>query len=239
MSPNNSIAVIGFDLDDTLWSIDPTIQKANAKTWEFLCEQAPELKTISLKESLTSITPNIPKKYQHQITQARIYLMSEQLLSVGVPARKAEAIADQAMKVFLNYRHQLTFFDGAIECLQVLSRDYQLASISNGNANVSRIPEISDLFDFSINAENINSSKPEPDMFFKTLEHFKCKASQMVYVGDSIEHDIIPTQKLGIPSIWMNWNNKKQTSKIPTNEAHDFEDLLDILTSLNSDTIDT
>jgi FMN hydrolase / 5-amino-6-(5-phospho-D-ribitylamino)uracil phosphatase len=225
MTPNK-IKVIGFDLDNTLWDTDSTIRQANHVMFEFLsglnshlADQLTPRCIIKKMQSLQRLAP-----YTHAITRCREAALHE-LLLLYFSENEARVHTNTAMKVFLRERNKVNIRPGALACIDELATHYSIASITNGNANLHDIG-IAHYFDYSISAEDINSSKPDPELFQTTLNFFSCHASEMIYIGDSIADDIQSTQKLGISSIWFNYQ-KRITPDEANNyyQANDFNEL--------------
>ncbi|MEM8593922.1 MAG: HAD family hydrolase [Pseudomonadota bacterium] len=230
---SSSICVIGFDLDETLWSLEGVIERANQQTWAFLMAKAPAISVSGLSQHQSPNKAAIEARFEHHISNKRLHLMHDLLTQSGLNDAQAWSIARNAMDVFMRHRHELTLYDGVLEGLRELTQRFALASISNGNAQVSEVPELKGLFDFSINAEDLNSSKPAPDLFHATCDYLKCTPSSMVYVGDNLVCDVFAPHKLGIRAIWMNWHGRASTDQTVPHEAHDFSELLALIDTLD------
>ena len=61
-------------------------------------------------------------------------------------------------------RHDIEYFEDALDTLAHLARHYTLGALSNGNASVARLG-LDRYFDFHLSAEGVGRRKPEPEMF--------------------------------------------------------------------------
>lgn len=224
---SNTIKVIGFDLDDTLWSVAPVIEKANSAMWSYLNTAYPKLSEkfsmLELLNEMQELTKFDDRR--HKITLCRMVAIQTLLERAGLPIAKAVDLSGRALDVFLEERHNVDLYAGALDCISKLKKDYKIASISNGNANTRRLG-LAEYFDFSICAEDINSSKPEPALFETTLIHFGIKAEEMIYIGDGIENDVSGAKAVGIHPIWFNKDKLQDSQDNIEHVAHNYDEVL-------------
>jgi len=201
------IKCVTFDLDDTLWAVDPVIEAANRSLFDWLARNA-ELFTrhFSLAD-LPRLRREVLERHPeiaHSVTQIRLKLLEHGLLTAGYSPAQAEALALQAFEVFLDGRNQVEFFEHAVTMLQVLrERGLLIGALSNGNADVGRVG-LGDYFDFQFNADGTGTEKPHPLMFEQALEKTGFRPEQMVHVGDNPVADIEGAHNAGYWTIWVN-----------------------------------
>lgn len=215
---NNAIKVITFDLDDTLWAIKPVLIKAENEVYNWLKQQAPKLTEYFTLESLMHWRLKIYQEQPelaHQISQLRRVSIKQAMLKAGYHNSKAESVAEQAFDIFIEARHQVTFFDTAKPMLEILHRHYSLGALSNGNADIFKL-EMGRFFDFAFSAEQLNASKPAPDQFLAAQSFSNAEPSQMIHIGDNSEHDIKGAIAAGWHSIWFNPSG----AVYPANPSH-------------------
>ncbi|MCR8922515.1 HAD family hydrolase [Dasania sp. GY-MA-18] len=222
-----SIKTITFDLDDTLWQVKPTLQHAEQQTYQWLQTHTPAL---TEKFDLTSLMQwrmqlhNNRPELAHQISESRKIAIAEALIKVGYPHQQAQNLSAQAFAVFIKARHQLDIFDEVEPLLQQLKQRYQLGVLTNGNADVRKLP-ISHYFDFAYSAEQLNASKPAPDLFHAALQHSQCQPHELIHIGDHLEHDVQGALDAGCHAIWLNWG----TEVLPQqHRAHEVKDLAEV-----------
>lgn len=204
------IKCVTFDLDDTLWAVDPVIHQANRELWEWLEQNAPLFtqnhvltdlaEGSSMRQQLLQQEPDIA----HSMTQVRLRLLEQGCLSAGYSDDQARQMAAAAFDVFIRARHQVELFEHAQAMLEQLRRDgYLIGALSNGNADVGQTL-IGSLFDFQYNADGVGSAKPHPGMFEKALEHTGLRPEQVVHVGDHPINDVQAARQVGMWTIWVN-----------------------------------
>ena len=198
--------VLVFDLDDTLWDLAPVLVAAEQAVHRWLEQNAPEVSDHFGVQGLRGLKDQLHNQYPeltHQISQLRIVAMEHAMREVGYSAERAAEQARLAFEVFIQARHEVTFFESAESILRELSQHYTLGVLTNGNADVRRLG-IDHYFDFALSAEQLNSSKPAPEPFLAVLEVSGARANQVIHVGDHPQHDILGARAAGMQTIWAN-----------------------------------
>jgi 2-haloacid dehalogenase len=97
-------------------------------------------------------------------------------------------------------------FADTVAALTQLKKRYQLAVISNiDNDLFSHTRKFLPVdFDAVVTAENASSYKPALQNFHMALQTLGITREQLLHVGQSIYHDVLPAQALGIASVWVN-----------------------------------
>jgi 2-haloacid dehalogenase len=134
-------------------------------------------------------------------------------------------------------------FPDTIAALGRLKACYQLAVISNVDdnffAHTARRLEVP--FDYVITAQQARAYKPSLQIFKLAQQRTGVVPSQWLHVGQSIYHDVVPAQSLGIKTVWVNRASPrpgagaaKTASARPDLEVPDLKSLVQ-LTSGNSE----
>ena len=97
-------------------------------------------------------------------------------------------------------------FADTVEALRRLKSRYQLAVMSNVDDDLfaSTAPKLGVKFDHVITAEQAGCYKPCIRIFELAEERLGVSREQWLHVGQSIYHDVIPAQSLGIATVWVN-----------------------------------
>ena len=195
------IKVVAFDLDDTLWYVDPVIIRAEQKLNDWLRGRVPgfeyDLQKISqYRDQILSEEPGLGNR----LTEFRSRVIQAALTHQGFD--DSETIAGEAIEIFLTARNQVEFFPGALDTIERVSNQYQLGALTNGNADIMRLG-LEKYFSFSFSAEEVGAPKPSPDLFHKALSHTGVGAIEMVYVGDDRVKDIDAANEVGLKTIWL------------------------------------
>ena len=200
------IKVITFDLDNTLWDVDPALLRAEQAQQAWLLANRPGAVEAFTHNSLWEFKKSVWKRHPHllhNVSAMRTRMLYELQIAAGYDEEAANTGAEQAFAAFLEERHAVVLYEEALGVLQSLSRDYTLGALTNGNADIYKT-DAGEYFDFAFLAENVGASKPAPDMFHAALEISGVQPAQIVHVGDNPEHDIRGARKVGMHTVWMN-----------------------------------
>ena len=121
---------------------------------------------------------------------------------LGLAEAESRGHAAAAFRTFLEARQQVVFFEAALETLAALSRDYPLAALTNGNANVESIG-LDRYFRFALSAADVRASKPAPDIFHAALKAAGVDPEEAIHVGDNLVDDIQGASEVGMHTIWV------------------------------------
>lgn len=202
------IKLIGFDLDDTLWDVAPIIRRAELILNGWLKTNVPQLKfdVESMRQLRTQVLQENPTLI-HKITEFRRCIIELAICLSDTKQAAARSLSDEAMEIFLQARNQIELFDGAHDVLVTLSRQYTLAALTNGNADIKRLG-LDHVFSFAFSAEQVGAPKPESHLFTAALQRVGIEPREMIYVGDDPRLDIDAAKKMGIHAIWMDRGTK-------------------------------
>jgi 2-haloacid dehalogenase len=97
-------------------------------------------------------------------------------------------------------------FPDTVAALQKLQQRYRLAIISNIDDDLFAQTRKHLEIDFAavITAEQARSYKPSINNFRLALQTLGIEPSSLLHTGQSIYHDVIPAQSLGISTVWVN-----------------------------------
>ncbi|EWG99749.1 HAD family hydrolase, partial [Halomonas sp. BC04] len=130
--------------------------------------------------------------------QALQWLLGE----YGLEADAARSWAGAAMDRFMLLRHRVTPHPEVDSLLSSLGRDYRLASITNGNVDVHRLP-LGRHFPVAIAAGELLAPKPDARPFLAALARLGTSPAGTLHVGDSWREDVEPARRLGMPVAWI------------------------------------
>lgn len=97
-------------------------------------------------------------------------------------------------------------FPDTTSAVQQLRKHYKLAVISNIDDDLfaSTRKHLGVEFDAVITAQQAQSYKPSINNFRLALQELSVSPDRLLHVGQSIYHDVVPAQSLGIATVWVN-----------------------------------
>ena len=93
-----------------------------------------------------------------------------------------------------------------VAALSQLKAKFHLAILSNIDDDLfaATCPKLGIAFDEVITAQQAQAYKPSLRMFELALSRIHAPAHRVLHVGQSILHDVIPAQSLGLATVWIN-----------------------------------
>ena len=93
-----------------------------------------------------------------------------------------------------------------VGALDRLKAKYRLAILSNIDDDLfaSTQPKLQVEFDEVITAQQAQAYKPSLKLFELALSRVKAPAHRVLHVGQSLYHDVVPAQALGLATVWVN-----------------------------------
>jgi HAD superfamily hydrolase (TIGR01549 family) len=197
----NDVRAVAFDLDNTLWDVEPVLARAEMRLLEWLHQHCPRIpEQVSLadmraaREQLARAEPH----NAHDVTYLRLTALERHARECGYQ----EDIAARAFEVFLAARCEVEILTDVRPGLARLGRAYTLASLSNGNADLARIG-LDSAFSVSLNARQIGAGKPDRRCFERLASELGLATHNILYVGDDPWLDVAAARAAGCRSAWM------------------------------------
>jgi putative hydrolase of the HAD superfamily len=199
---SNTIRAVAFDLDNTLWDVEPVIARAEHHWMQWLREHCPRIPQALSLEDLRKARMELAMREPHNahdFTYLRIASLARHAREHGYD----ESIAEQAFEIFIAARNQIDLFADVRPGLQRLASRYSLASLSNGNADLGRIG-LAAHFAVSLNARGVGAAKPDRRCFERLVADLDLEPHEVIYVGDDPLLDVEAARAAGMPTAWMN-----------------------------------
>jgi HAD superfamily hydrolase (TIGR01549 family) len=208
------IKAISLDLDDTLWPIWPTIERAEKVLHDWLVDNAPMAAALfsspaALREIRDYMATNRPE-LKHDLSAVRRESIRLALYRAG----ENPLLAEKAFEVFFAERQRVDLFDDARPALEYLAARFPLVTISNGNADLSRVG-IAEFFRAAISAREFGVGKPDPRIFHAAAGAVDLTPEDMLHIGDDATLDALGALNAGMQAAWVNrsdhlWPHEQQ-----------------------------
>lgn len=196
------LRAICFDLDDTLWDVWPAITRAEQRLFDWLADHYPRVAEhhdiASMRARRMAVAAEFPDR-MHDLTFLRTESLRRHLVEAGYPAEAAH----DAFEVFFAVRNEVVPYADVMPALQRLSTRFRLLSLTNGNADLSRIG-LASFFEHSLGAREAGAAKPDPRIFALLLERAGLAPDEVLHVGDDPHADVEGARAVGIPVVWIN-----------------------------------
>ena len=197
------IRAISLDLDDTLWPIWPTIQRAEGALHAWLAINAPGTAALfESPEALREIRNRIGHErpdLQHDMSALRRESIRQALIQAGDDPRLAEA----AFEAFFAERQNVVLFPDALPALAFLADRYPLVGLTNGNADLARVG-LARFFTANVSARAFGLAKPDARIFHAAAAAAGVEPHQVLHVGDDVLLDVLGARDAGMQAAWVN-----------------------------------
>lgn len=190
-----------LDLDDTLWPIWPTIDRAEAVLHDWLSIHAPATAARFDRAGLRALRDEVARErpdWHHDFSAMRHESLRRALALAGDDV----ALSDTAFDVFFAARQQVSLFDEVPDALRRLSARYPLLALTNGNSDLARIG-LGDLFQGSVTARELGVAKPDARIFHEACAKLGCSPAQVLHIGDDFELDVQGALGAGLQAVWL------------------------------------
>lgn len=197
------IKAITIDLDDTLWPIWPTIERAEKALHDWLVVNAPMTAALfsnpaalrEIRGEMTDARPDL----RHDMSALRRESIRLALYRAG----EDPLMADAAFEAFFAERQNVTLFEDALPALEHLAARYPMVALSNGNADVQRIG-LGRFFRASISAREFGVGKPDPRIFHAAAGAVDVMPDNVLHIGDDMTLDVLGALNAGMQAAWLN-----------------------------------
>lgn len=196
------VRVLSLDLDDTLWPVGPVIARAEQELFDWLRLRYPAAVRGQTLESMRASRARVAEdhpQHAHDLTFLRRRALAEQFAQAG----HREALADQALEVFMAARNRVQFYPDVRPSLLRLRARYRLFALSNGNADLERCG-IAEFFDGHVTARAAGAAKPDARIFAALIARTGVAAGEVLHVGDDPLADVIGARRAGLQTVWLN-----------------------------------
>ncbi|MBI5277270.1 MAG: HAD-IA family hydrolase [Burkholderiales bacterium] len=197
------VKAISIDLDDTLWPIWPTIERAEKALHDWLVEHAPMAAALFSSPSALREIRDYMAQSKPELKHDMSAIRRESIRLALYRAGENPLMADQAFDVFFAERQRVVLFDDARPALDFLAARFPIVSISNGNADLDRIG-LAPLFRAAINARAFGVGKPDPRIFHAAAGAVDMLPEDMLHVGDDATLDALGALNAGMQAAWVN-----------------------------------
>ena len=197
------IKAITLDLDDTLWPIWPTIQRAEQALADWLAHRAPGAAEVFADPQARLAVREHVEQTRPEIAHDMSALRRESIRTALHRAREDTALAEPAFEVFFAARMEVELFDDVLPALAALAARFPIVAVSNGNAHVGRVG-LGQFFVDSVSASDYGVGKPDARIFHAAAGKAGVMSAEVLHVGDDAALDVLGALGAGMQTVWVN-----------------------------------
>ena len=222
-----TVHALTLDLDDTLWPVGPTIARADRQMWGWLAQHAPATHAARNTAALAALRASVARDrpdWAHDMSAMRLETVRRALTAAG----DDPALAAPAFEVFFNERQQVTLYDDVLSALARLAARWPLVALSNGNADVRRMPGLAPFFHAAVSARDVGLGKPAPEAFAEACRRAGAMPTRTLHIGDDPALDVDGALAAGLQAAWVQ-RPDALAARRPLGTPHHEVSALDIL----------
>jgi FMN hydrolase / 5-amino-6-(5-phospho-D-ribitylamino)uracil phosphatase len=197
----SAVRAICFDLDNTLWDVEPVLARAERILSDWLEGRYPKIPqrfpAAEILELRAAVLAEHPQ-HAHDFT----FLRRESLARAAHACGYERAIAADAFAIWHAARNEVAPYPDVLPALEALKNRYRLATLSNGNADLARIG-LAHHFEVSLHAAALGCAKPDARAYEKLADTLALDPAEILFVGDEPHADVVGPHAAGMQTVWV------------------------------------
>ncbi len=224
------IKVLSFDADGTLWDFIKVMKHSLKYVLEAIQEIDPESASLLDIDKMIRIRNKVANDLRGIIINLEEIRLRAFRETLQVIKRPNDELAKYLNEVYLKHRFEdIELYEDVLPTLNSLKKKYTLGILSNGNS-YPELCGLDEMFQFTVFSQDYGIEKPDSLIFEVALKEANCTKQQIIHIGDSLESDIAGANNAGIQCVWLNREEKKNTTNLRINyEITSLSELLDFL----------
>ena len=198
----HAVHAICFDLDNTLWEVEPVLARAERILADWLRARYPKIPERFSPEEMFAVRAALLLEQPHQAHDFT-FLRRETLARLAAAVGYERAVAHEAFAVWHAARNECVPFVEVIPALESLGTRFRLATLSNGNADLGTIG-IAHHFEICLHASALGCAKPDARAYGALAEALTLEPSEILFVGDDPQADVAGPRSVGMQTVWVN-----------------------------------
>jgi HAD superfamily hydrolase (TIGR01509 family) len=196
------IRAITLDLDDTLWPIWPTIERAEQVLHQWLVREAPRTAQLLVSPGVLRELREATERERSDLAHDLSALRRESIRAALLRAGEDPSLAEPAFDAFFAERQRVTLYEDAQPALEWLAQRYPLVAVSNGNADI-HLTGVGQWFRGALNARAFGSGKPQAPIFHAAAASLGLAPGEVLHVGDDAALDVLGAIDAGMQAAWL------------------------------------
>jgi FMN hydrolase / 5-amino-6-(5-phospho-D-ribitylamino)uracil phosphatase len=215
--PVGAVSAICFDLDNTLWNIEPVLMRAERILADWLALRYPRIPELFSTADIVEMRASLLREQPEQAHDLS-YLRRETIARLAEAAGYERQMAHEAFALWHAARNQLEPYADVIPALEKLKRRYRLATLTNGNADLSVIG-LAHHFEVSLHAGALGCAKPDVRAYARLADSLTLKPAEILFVGDEPNADVVGPRAAGMQTVWVNRGGVVWPDALPAADA--------------------
>jgi putative hydrolase of the HAD superfamily len=196
------VRAICFDLDNTLWDVEPVLARAERILADWLHSRYPKIPQLFPPARTQELRAALLLEQPHQAHDFT-FLRRETLARMAAAAGYDRALAHEAFALWHAARNEVAPYAEVLPALARLKERYRLATLSNGNADLGTIG-LAHHFEVVLHAAALGCAKPDARAYAALADALTLKPAEILFVGDEPHADVVGPRTAGMQTVWVN-----------------------------------
>jgi len=215
--PFGAVRAICFDLDNTLWEIEPVLTRAERILTDWLKARYPRIPERFSAADILEVRASLLREQPHQAHDLS-YLRRETIARLGEAVGYGRDMAHEAFAYWHAARNQVEPYGDVLPALEILKRRFRLATLTNGNADLVVIG-MAHHFEVTLNAAALGCAKPDVRAYAGLAAMLTLEPSEILFVGDEPHADVVGPRAVGMQTVWVNRGGVVWPDALPAPDA--------------------
>ncbi len=225
------VRAICFDLDNTLWDVEPVLSRAERILADWLRSRYPKIPLAFSAAETLELRAALLREQPHRANDFT-FLRRETLARMADATGYDRAMAHDAFALWHAARNEVTPFAEVLSALERLKPRYRLATLSNGNADLAVIG-MAHHFEVVLHAAALGCAKPDARAYMALADALTLKPAEILFVGDEPLADVAGPRIAGMQTVWVNRAGVVWPDALPAADANisGLDELVTLLTT--------
>ncbi len=229
-----AVRAICFDLDNTLWEIEPVLARAERILADWLQARYPRIPQHFSPADILEVRAELLRERPEQAHDLT-FLRRETLARLAAAVGYERAMAHEAFELWHAARNACVPFAEVIPALERLRTRFRLATLSNGNADLGTIG-LAHHFEISLHAAALGCAKPDARSYEALAQALTLKPAEILFVGDDPHADVAGPRSVGMQTVWVNRGANEWPAGLPPAD-HVIADLDGLVALVHGETV--
>lgn len=196
------IRALTLDLDDTLWPVLPSLERADQAVDAWLQQHHPDVASAWPIPAMRALRMRIGLErpdLAHDFSAQRQLTLQQAFASCGTVV----APVDILWEIYFAARNSVELYPDSLPALKRLAARWPLVSLTNGNADLERVG-IHTHFQHHLSARSVGIAKPDARIFMAAARKLGLAPENILHIGDDPQLDVAGARDAGLRTAWIN-----------------------------------
>lgn len=229
-----SIRGVFLDLDDTLYSYPPCNEAGKRAAHETMGDLGYDLSREAFDDLYAEARAEVKRELAGTASAHERFLYFKRAIQIHAGTHRSRDAHALGEAYWDAYVAEMELFDGVTETLRELhDAGLKVAIVSNLTTHI-QLRKIDHLgiessVDYLLTSEETGREKPSSVMFTLPLARLDLRTSEVLFVGDSVESDIVGANAVGLETALFNRDvGELHDRQEPDHRLDDFEEILEV-----------